>query len=195
MFSLFRLIAFCFIFCLYFICWYCYVNCLRRWSERWENFWQDMKIAFRFCDNLRKSADAKDGDVDDIENLSFCTKVCVIYLCRYLCVCCFCGCFRGLQTSIRRAIFGFLSIRLVWMDFFMILRRIERTLWLCWRLYDWSGCCETYTYLYTQPAEHTHSLSGSLSLFPSVSLSSTLWEMRASIAYHRGKKIAAVFAV
>lgn len=101
------------------------------------NFWQDMKIAFRFCDNLRKSADAKDGDVKDIENLSSSARKSAyyIYLGIYVCVV-----FVGVLEVFRRVVDALFlaSCRLGWFEwiFLMILRRIERTLWLCWRLYD-----------------------------------------------------------
>lgn len=110
LFSLFKLCDFCFI--LFYVLFagtatstvYSVGPNAGKFLARHENcFW--------VCDNLRKSADAKDGDVDDIENLL--SKVCVIYISRYLCLRCFCGCFRGLQTRSGRAIFGFLSIRLV----------------------------------------------------------------------------------
>lgn len=94
------------------------------------SFWQDMKIAFRFCDNLRKSADAKDGDVKDIQKSAY-----YIYLGIYVCVV-----FVGVLEVFRRVVDALFlaSCRLGWFEwiFFMILRRIERTLWLCWRLYD-----------------------------------------------------------
>lgn len=101
------------------------------------NFWQDMKIAFRFCDNLRKSADAKDGDVKDIENLSSSARksALYIYVGIYVCVV-----FVGVLEVFRRVVDALFlaSCRLGWFEwiFLMILRRIERTLWLCWRFYD-----------------------------------------------------------
>lgn len=96
-----------------------------------------MKIAFGFCDNLRKSADANNGDVKDIENLSSSARksALYIYVGIYVCVV-----FVGVLEVFRRVVDALFlaSCRLGWFEwiFLMILRRIERTLWLCWRLYD-----------------------------------------------------------
>lgn len=136
-------------------------------------------FSFWFCDNLRKSKWKKRKNADRYWNSSArCLRNGIsMCACVYVFVC---GCFRGLQTRCGMlAIFGFLSM----IVFFMILRRIEQTLCLCWLATLWlkrllrdshvfiqSAACRAYALFVALALSRTLALPLSLALRLSLAL-------------------------